>query len=284
MDNLLVKIHQKKKELPKRQRALCEYILANPVEAGMLTISDLANRANIGTATVVRTIQALGYDSVNQFKADLRSNTFAQASSSYDAYLNMTQRYTSAPHSVFSAAAIYSEYFRNLSTPAFFTQFDRAAEQILKAKRVYILALRSALPVALVLEFNLRDIGIPVEQISTRSDYVFDRIVDMTPQDLLLCAASMPATKQTMDVIRICNKKKIPTVMLVSSMAQPIAKDVTVAVSSESFGLPFFSTPTVFAAEVLTATVRTRCHPLNRSKKVEEMLTENHVEVWDPET
>lgn len=284
MENLIVKIQEKKKSMPKRQRALCEYILANPVEAGMLTISDLANRANIGTATVVRTIQALGYDSVNQFKADLRSNTFAQASTSYDAYLNMTRRYTSAPDSVFSAASIYSEYFRNLGTPSFFAQFELAAEQILKAKRVYILALRSSLPIALVLEFGLRDIGICVEQISTRADYVFDRIVDMTSDDLLLCAASVPATKQTMDVIRICNKKNIPTVMLVSSMTQPMVKDVTVAVSSESFGLPFFSTPTVFIAEVLTATVRTRCHSPERSKQVEEMLTENHVEVWDPET
>ena len=56
MENLLSVIRQKKETFPKRRRMLCNYILDNPVEASMLTIPELASRANIGSATVIRTI------------------------------------------------------------------------------------------------------------------------------------------------------------------------------------------------------------------------------------
>lgn len=284
MENLIVTIREKKDSLPKRQRALCSYILDNPVEASMLTITELANRSGIGTATVVRTIQALGYDSVSQFKSDLRSTTFAQASTSYNAFVDMGRSYAQKQGGIYALPGLYSEYLKHLSSPAFFAQFENAADLIVKARRVFILGLRSSLSISFLLEYQLKDLDIPLEQISLRADYVLDRIVDMGPEDLLLCIAAPPMTKRTGEVIRICHSRGVPVVMLTTTRTQPIGQKATVVISCEAFGMPLTTTPTTFAAEMLVHAVAERCKGNTRTQRVEEMLREHNIDVWDPET
>src|SRR5262252_9144800 len=57
-----------------RRRRLVRAILDNPEETFYLSSRELARRYHVDAATVVRTIQALGYERFADFAADLRSH------------------------------------------------------------------------------------------------------------------------------------------------------------------------------------------------------------------
>jgi len=102
--------------------------------------------------------------------------------------------------------------------------------------------------------------------------------------DLLLCIAAPPMTKRTGEVIRICHSRGVPVVMLTTTRTQPIGQKATVVISCEAFGMPLTTTPTIFAAEMLVHAVAERCKGNTRTQRVEEMLREHNIDVWDPET
>ena len=70
---ILDQIIEIKDVLPKKQKALCNYLVLNYGKVGIMTVAELAENAGVGTTTVMRLIQMLGYDSYLSFKKELRS-------------------------------------------------------------------------------------------------------------------------------------------------------------------------------------------------------------------
>src|SRR5262245_10907593 len=64
--------------LSRNRRQLIRAILDNPKESYFLSSRELARRYNVDAATVVRTIQALGYERFADFAADLREHFVRQ--------------------------------------------------------------------------------------------------------------------------------------------------------------------------------------------------------------
>jgi DNA-binding MurR/RpiR family transcriptional regulator len=64
--------------LSRQRRQLIREILDNPKEAYFLSSRELARRFNVDAATIVRTIQALGYERFADFAADLREHFVRQ--------------------------------------------------------------------------------------------------------------------------------------------------------------------------------------------------------------
>ena len=65
------KIVDIKESLPKKQRQLCDYISKMYQSIGLITIKELADNAKVGISTVVRTINALGYENFNDLRKDI---------------------------------------------------------------------------------------------------------------------------------------------------------------------------------------------------------------------
>src|SRR5262245_27077798 len=64
--------------LSRQRRQLIRAILDNPKEAYFLSSRELARRYGVDAATIVRTIQALGYERFADFAADLREHFVRQ--------------------------------------------------------------------------------------------------------------------------------------------------------------------------------------------------------------
>src|SRR5688572_10104173 len=64
--------------LSRHRRQLIRSILDNPKEAYFLSSRELARRYDVDAATIVRTIQALGYERFADFAADLREHFVRQ--------------------------------------------------------------------------------------------------------------------------------------------------------------------------------------------------------------
>ena len=82
-NNILDTITQIKDVLPKKQRTLCNFIVLNYVEAGMMTVAELAERSGVGATTVMRLVKTLHYDSYSDFRRALLNVSLKNNASSY---------------------------------------------------------------------------------------------------------------------------------------------------------------------------------------------------------
>ena len=69
--------------LPKKQRTLCNYLALNYEQIGVMTVAELAENAGVGTTTVMRLVQTLGFDSFSSFKRALVNASLLKNTTSY---------------------------------------------------------------------------------------------------------------------------------------------------------------------------------------------------------
>ena len=82
-NTILENILNVKDVLPKKQRILCNYLAINYERIGVMTVAELAKDAGVGTTTVLRLIQNLGFDSFPAFKRALVNANLLKNTSSY---------------------------------------------------------------------------------------------------------------------------------------------------------------------------------------------------------
>lgn len=71
MENILVVIQNVRNQVSKKERVLCDYILALPTEVMQLPVQSLAQRCQISAATVVRFCRRLDLDGYSDLKLHL---------------------------------------------------------------------------------------------------------------------------------------------------------------------------------------------------------------------
>lgn len=285
MDNLLKHISESKDHLPKRQRVFCDYILRNPLKASMLSITDLANEAGIGSATVVRSINSLGYQSVNRFKSELRQCAFSESVSTYNSFWSTTQQYAAENDNIASTINSFSDYIKDLNSPVFIEQLNAAVRMILNARCVYILGLRSSRVFSVLLENELRLMHVPYAQLSEQPDLVFDKLTDITDKDVLFTIAASPAAVQSAEAMRVCHEMHIPSILLALSQSDALAKYASCVISAECFGMPAVYSPLVFCIELIRILLQQQLGTQFKeySQQQDQFFKEHGLKIWASE-
>ncbi len=282
MESLITHIQNIRSTLPKQQRLLCDYICDNLFEASMLTITELAEKADVGSATVSRMVHSLGYKSYNKFKNDLREHALTQAESSYKTYWTMYQGKT-MKGGITEELDACQEIVHSLKNPLYIAQLERAASIILSARRTYILGLRSSSIIASCLEYQLSEAGIPIYPLSRDPELIFDRVVDMTKEDLLLAVAAKPTTKRTMDVLRTCHNLGIPILVITLSNDEALNGLASHIINTNTFSSPLSTVPLIITAELLSREVSRINGGKNQDhyQRVEQLSKDNQIQIWD---
>lgn len=291
-NNLLEKMKEMKDGLPKRQRLLCEYICENVFEVSTLTINELAKQANVGTTTVIRTMQALGYDSYIQFKNELQEIAVGQVKTSYNAFLATywdSMRYQNADQvlekvsSIPAMATVCEALINRMKDPQFVQSIKQGVGLILSAQKVYTLGLRGSYPLALYMDTQLVQHGINVFPLSDRPDFLYDRLAEMTEQDLLIAIGLSPVTELTVKAIDICHKRNIPIVLITSSSENSSFEKASAAINIGFENIFVTSVPPVAVIELLCQEIgyRTIEVTTTRLQRIEKLMQQYDVSVWE---
>src|SRR5690625_1461902 len=152
--NIYKKISSSRNQMSKSHHIIADFILENPHTIPFLTIAKLAEMTGVSEATIVRFATFLGYKGYNDLQKQLAVSIERQ--------LNTVDRLT-ASHEAFSETekAIYENFnddIKNIQTTMQrlnISDFERAAESILQAERIYIVANRSAISLGTFLQYYL---------------------------------------------------------------------------------------------------------------------------------
>lgn len=279
---LLDDILRLKDILPKKQRMLCQYLALNYEQIGVMTVAELAEKAGVGTTTVMRLVQSLGYDSFNTFKRELANLSLMKNATSYRGLKQsfVSDRKTESSDTFRSVTADGLHVLENLCTPSNIEQFEKAIQIILNSEHTYALGLRSSQALALYFEYSIDCFYPHVRQLSREGEFLFDRIsVYMKPADCLLVFSVWPCTKKTIQAGKLCHKLGIPVILVTNTSLNPLVPfaDAVIdgnCVNRQSGDVALFSIIEALAVELGR---RTAPESTENLEHIEQVLKENNL-------
>ena len=187
-------------ELSRQRRQLIREILDNPKEAYFLSSRELARRYNVDAATIVRTIQALGYQRFADFAADLREH-FVRQITPYTVAKAASQEKRSVGGHVENGLERDSE---NLSVLKSTLDTDRVVElatQIHRSRRILVVGVDLAASLAWFLAYGLMPLGLNAEAPVGSAGNLQHKIDGLTDKDLVIAISFGRCLRDTMHAV-----------------------------------------------------------------------------------
>src|SRR5690606_36458261 len=225
-------INEKRSEMSKSQHKIADFILENPHSIPFLTGAKLAELTGVSEATVVRFATFLGFSGYNDMQKELARTI--------EKRLNTVERLAMSPSEFTETEKVIYDHFngdinniKKTMEQLNIEDFEQAAEYILKAKRIYIIANRSAFSLGTFLQYYFNIIlGKSQHIYSTES--AFDNIHDVNRDDVVIGISYARYTKSTLDVVSYAQERGAKIIALTDNLSSPITAYANIALLASS--------------------------------------------------
>jgi DNA-binding MurR/RpiR family transcriptional regulator len=263
-----------KSPLSGSRRRLIREILDNHEQTFFLSSREMAKRYNVDAATIVRTVQALGYERFADFAADLRQH-FVQHITPYTVLKAATQEKRSVTDQVRHCVERDVESMSVLRSSLATDRAVELARRIHGARRILVVGVDLAASLAWFLAYGLTPLGFDAEAPVGSTGNLQHRIDLMTEKDLMIAISFGRCLRETVEAVERAHGRGVPTFGITDSDTTPIAlhcDDYLVAsTSSPSF------TGSYVAPMALLNTIVVACAHL-RPKRALAMLSRTEQE------
>ncbi|MCX7709606.1 MAG: MurR/RpiR family transcriptional regulator [Clostridia bacterium] len=227
MDNkqqdLIKKIQESIQDFSKGQKLIANYIINHYDKAAFMTAARLGEVVGVSESTVVRFAIELGFDGYPKLqkvlqeliKSKLTSVQRIEVSSNR---INEDNILKSVLHSDMDKIKITMEEMDQES-------FNNAVECILKAKKIYILGVRSAAPLASFLGFYFNLIFDNIRLVHTTSvSEMFEQIIRASEGDVVIGISFPRYSKRTIKAMQFVKNQGAKLVAITDSKESPLAE------------------------------------------------------------
>lgn len=211
-----------KSPLSGSRRRLIREILDNHEETFFLSSRELAKRYNVDAATIVRTVQALGYERFADFAADLRQH-FVNHITPYTVLKAATQEKRSVTQQI---QHCLERDVESLSILRSSLAADRAvdlAKRIHGARNILVVGVDLAASLAWFLAYGLTPLGFSAEAPIGSTGNLQHKIDLLTVKDLLVAISFGKCLRETVEAVDRARGRGIPTFGITDSDTTPIA-------------------------------------------------------------
>ena len=232
---ILEQIRQVYPQLTKSQKLLADYITNHYREAAFMTASQLARNLNLNEATVIRFAQRLGYsgypDLIQHVRDLVHEELLPPSAEDQEDQDPLHRLLTTELDGV-------QRFVSHLSS----TLTQQVVDLITEAERVYVVGQGIAYPLAQLLSYSLRYMGIPAS--SPQPDpFGLAMVVDeINHKCVLIGISAWGEGEEVANALRLANGKGAATVALSCSAISPCALVANLALTCPlSDGLPLRS-------------------------------------------
>ncbi len=256
------------------RRQLIREILDNHEQTFFLSSREMAKRYNVDAATIVRTVQALGYERFADFAADLRQH-FVNHITPYTVLKAATQEKRSVSDQVQHCLERDVESMSILRSSLEMNRAVELARRIHGARRILVVGVDLAASLAWFLAYGLTPLGFDAHAPVGSTGNLQHKIDLLTEKDLLVAISFGKCLRETVEAVQRAHAGGVPTFGITDSDTTPIAlhcDDYLVAsTSSPSF------TGSYVAPMALLNTIIVACAHL-RPKRALAMLSRTEQE------
>lgn len=231
--DILTVIQENMSTFSKGQKRIANYILESYDKAAFMTASKLGKTVNVSESTVVRFASELGYDGYPSMQKSLqkmirnRLTSVQRIEVSYDRFGDQNVL-TSVLQSDIDKIRMTLEEVDHQS-------FENAVEAIVKARRIYIIGVRSSASIATFLHFYLNLIFDNVVLIgaSTASE-VYENLIKVGAEDVVIGISFPRYSSRTVHGMKFAKDQGAATIAITDSEASPLASTATYTLKARS--------------------------------------------------
>ncbi len=225
-------------KLTRSQVALAQYILQHGEEVPFLSSVELGNRVHVSDATVTRFGIALGYSGYADLQKDLQK------------WLQMrlapSERMEKTPRK--KGKDLYLEIFnrdiqnlKETSAELRPEQFREVIRILNRARKVFIVGLRSSFGLAVLAHSHFRSIRNGVTLVESNWGMMPDLLVDIEPPDAMLAIGFPRYTRATLEVARYAKGRGCQVIAITDSILSPLARTSDFVIQAKISGLGFIN-------------------------------------------
>ncbi len=225
-DDLIQRIRKSMPRLSKGQKLIANYILEHYEKAVFLTAAKLGTIVGVSESTVVRFANELGYDGYPKFQQALEELVKSKLTAMQR--LEVTTDRIDTRHVLKSVLQTDEEKIRYTLENIDEAIFEKAVDEIIKAKTIYILGVRSCAGLATFLGFYLNIIFDNVKVVNTNSISEMFEIIHRIDKDDVIIGLSFPRySKRILKALEFAQTRQAKVIAITDSKLSPIARYAT---------------------------------------------------------
>lgn len=206
------------------QKRLGHYLQHDSTALLHSNVTELAQAVGVSNATVVRFAKSLGYKGFPEFKRDVQKEmrrklraadrmeeTFAALGGEENILAKLIQRDIQLLQETLQAAS--------------FSDFQKAAELILSARKVFLIGLNASMSLAYLLHFRLVRVKKDAHWIFlTGGTSLMEQLAFMEPSDVLIAIDFLQVPREVQTALQHGKKVGVPILGITDFPSSPIAK------------------------------------------------------------
>jgi DNA-binding MurR/RpiR family transcriptional regulator len=220
-NELVNRINKKYSSLSKGQKVLATYIMDNYDKAVFLTATKLGKVVGVSESTVVRFAMNLGYKGYPEFQKSIEELVSRRLNKIEK--MDVTYGHNNQSQILENVLKADAEKINDTLEHTDSIAFELAVDTLIKAKKVYIIGIRSCAPLASFLAFYLNMILNNVQQINTNSSTeIFEQLMHINKDDVIVGISFPRYSMRTLKALEFANNRNAKVITLTDNIHSPI--------------------------------------------------------------
>lgn len=222
-EDILVQMQNSSATFSKGQRAIAKYITQFYDKAAFMTASKLGKTVGVSESTVVRFAVELGYDGYPSMQKAMQEMVLNR--------LTAVQRMGVASDRLADQDVVSmvlqsdAEKLRRTAEMVSRDDFKAAVEAIQKARRIYIIGVRSVSALANFMSYYLNFMFDNVHTVTTSgASEMFEKLVGIGPEDVVIAFSFPRYSTSTLKGVQYCRSTGATVIALTDSRLSPLGQ------------------------------------------------------------
>lgn len=278
--NLLNTIEERFHGFSKGQKSIAQYILEHYEKAAYMTAAKLGSLAGVSESTVVRFADELGFAGYPALQRALRELVRTNLTSFQR--VEVSDSIMGDKDVLEQVLLSDAEKIRRTLESVDREAFDKAVDNIVNAKRIYIIGVRSSATLAGFLHYNLQMVFDNLTLVQTTSgNEMFEQIMRIGEGDVMVAISFPRYSKRIIKAVEFAKRNGADVVALTDRASSPIAKEADQLLTANSDMASFVDSLvaplSIINAIIASVARKKRDEITERLKKLEEIWDEYDV-------
>jgi DNA-binding MurR/RpiR family transcriptional regulator len=260
------KIKSKYDSLPKNHRKIADFFINNFDKIPFLNVQEVSKTTGASVASIVRFAQRAGYKGFSELR-DSVAESLQKGLNNKEIFPLLKKR-IAEDDLLTEVANLDIENINDTLNLIERKSFDYIINRILSSDRVLTGGLGISYLLAEILAYQLTQVGIDSSPLKHTHTLFHEHVLFLNPKDLLILFSFPPYSKETVDLARFAEERKIDVIAITNKPASPITFYTKANLIVESRNMLF--TNSFAAISVLINAIATSCAVKDkaRAKKI----------------
>jgi DNA-binding MurR/RpiR family transcriptional regulator len=230
--DLMRTIQMKFPRLSKGQKLIAEYILKHYDKAAFMTAAKLGTSVGVSESTVVRFANELGFSGYPKLQKSLQELIKTRLTTVQR--IELSNDYVSEESALKGVLKSDMENIRATLEKINHKTFEEVVNSIFKAKKIYIIGLRSSTAIAEFLGFYLNLILDNVKVVGYGISDIFEQILNVSEDDLVIGIGFPRYAARTIEALNFAQSRGTTVVAITDSLLSPLASKADYTLIAQS--------------------------------------------------